>query len=145
MAERVYFDWNATAPVREEAAAASQAALALPGNPSSVHAEGRAARHLIERAREDVARLAGARPAYVTFTSSGTEANALALSPFIETAGDKRPRERLLISAIEHASVRAGGRFPRDNISEIPVEADGRVRDAAGQDWDEAWGHTRKT
>ncbi len=54
-------------------------ALALPGNPSSVHAEGRAALHLIEHAREDVARLVGARPADVIFTSSGTEANMLAL------------------------------------------------------------------
>ena len=87
-------------------------ALALAGNPSSVHAEGRAARSLIERAREQVAALVGAKPADVFFTSGGTEANMLALTPAIETAGEKRPRERLLISAIEHSSVRAGGRFP---------------------------------
>ncbi|MFZ3337624.1 MAG: aminotransferase class V-fold PLP-dependent enzyme, partial [Xanthobacteraceae bacterium] len=81
MAERSYFDWNATAPLREEAGAAVAAALAVPGNPSSVHAEGRAARRLIERAREEVAALAGARPGDVFFTSSGTVANMLALSP----------------------------------------------------------------
>ncbi len=116
MAERVYFDWNATAPPRHEARAAMLAALTLPGNPSSVHAEGRAARHLIEHAREDVARLVGARPADVIFTSSGTEANALALTPAITTGHERKPRETLFISAIEHASVRAGGRFPREAV-----------------------------
>ena len=90
-----------------------QEALALTGNPSSVHAEGRAARRLIEQAREDVARAGRRRPADVIFTSSGTEANMLALSPAIETASEKRPRDRLLISAIEHASVRAGGTVRR--------------------------------
>jgi len=127
MAERIYFDWNATAPLRPEAQRASQDALALTGNPSSVHAEGRAARHVIEHAREEVASLVAARPADVFFTSSGTEANMLALSPAIETAGEKRPRDRLFLSAIEHSSVRAGGRFLRDVIEDIPVDADGRV------------------
>ncbi len=127
MAERSYFDWNATTPLRDEARAAVAAALALPGNPSSVHAEGRAARRAIERAREEVAGLVGARPADVVFTSSGTEANMLALTPAIETAGDKPPRARLLISAVEHASVRSGGRFPREAIAEIAVTADGRL------------------
>ena len=65
MAERVYFDWNATALLRPQARQALLDALALTGNPSSVHAEGRAARHLIEHAREDVAQLVGARPAGV--------------------------------------------------------------------------------
>lgn len=127
MAERVYFDWNATAPLRGEARAAVAAALSLTGNPSSVHAEGRAARHLIEHARDDVARLVGARPADVIFTSSGTEANALALTPAIQTAAEKKPREQLFISAIEHPSLRAGGRFLRAAIEDVPVDADGRV------------------
>jgi cysteine desulfurase len=131
LAERSYFDWNATAPLRREAQQALQDALALTGNPSSVHAEGRAARHLIEHAREQVAQLVAARPADVIFTSSGTEANMLALTPAIETTGEKRPREKLLISAIEHSSVRAGGRFPRAAIEDIPVDADGRVNLAA--------------
>ena len=60
MSERAYFDWNATAPLREEARAAMVAALALTGNASSVHAEGRAARHVVEAAREKVANLVGA-------------------------------------------------------------------------------------
>ena len=131
MAERSYFDWNATAPLRPQAREALLEALAIPGNPSSVHAEGRAARSVVERAREQVAALVGAQPANVIFTSGGTEANMLALTPAIEAAGDKRPRDRLLMSAIEHSSVRAGGRFAREAIEEIPVTPDGRIDSAA--------------
>ena len=86
-----------------------------------MHAEGRAARRLIEQAREEVAALVGAQPADVFFTSSGTEANMLALTPAIETAGEKRPRDRLFMSAIEHPSVRAGGRFPREASWTFPL------------------------
>ena len=131
MTERVYFDRNATTPLRPQASAALGDALALAGNPSSVHAEGRAARQAVERAREEVASLVGAQPAEVIFTSSGTEANMLALTPSIETAGEKRPRDRLFLSAIEHSSVRAGGRFPREAIEDIPVDARGQVKLAA--------------
>jgi len=131
MSDRCYLDWNATAPMRDEARAALDDALAMPGNPSSVHGEGRAARRLIEAARDEVAALVGARPEHVTFTSSGTEANMLALTPAIETAAEQRPRLRLLLSAIEHASVRAGGRFPREAIAEVAVDADGRLDLAA--------------
>jgi cysteine desulfurase len=131
MVERSYFDWNATAPMRPQAVEASREALEVPGNPSSVHAEGRAARRLVEEAREDVAALVAARPGDVFFTSSGTEANMLALTPAIQTADERRPREKLLISAIEHASVRTGGRFPRGAVADIAVEADGRVDLAA--------------
>src|SRR5262245_12667184 len=101
MASRIYFDWNATAPLRKEARAAALAALDLNGNPSSVHGEGRAARRLIEHAREQVAALVGAQPRNVVFTSGGTEANMLALAPAVV-------RDQLLVSAIEHPSVLAG-------------------------------------
>ena len=74
------------------------AALDVTGNPSSVHADGRAARRLVEQAREQVAALVGADPREVVFTSGGTEANMLALSPALGDA--------LLVSAIEHPSVR---------------------------------------
>src|SRR5579863_9933555 len=74
-----YLDWNATAPLRPEAAAAIAGALAQGGNPSSVHRHGRAARQLVEQSRERVAALAGAPTAGVVFTSGGTEANHLAL------------------------------------------------------------------
>jgi cysteine desulfurase len=127
MSARSYLDWNATAPMREEAKAAFAAAMSLAGNPSSVHAEGRAARALIEVAREEVAALVGTLAGNVFFTSSGTEANMLALTPAIETADEKRPRTRLFISAIEHVSVQSGGRFPRDAIGEMPVGPDGRL------------------
>jgi len=131
MSARSYLDWNATAPMREEAKAAYTAAVSRVGNPSSVHAEGRAARALLETAREQVAALVGAQPGNVVFTASGTEANMLALTPAIETADEKGPRSRLFLSAIEHVSVRAGGRFPREGIEELPVRADGRLDLAA--------------
>jgi cysteine desulfurase len=127
MADRVYLDWNATAPLRPEAREAMIAALDEAGNPSSVHAEGRAARRLVEDARRRVAALVGAEPADVVFTSGGTEANALALTPGQGTAGP----QVLLVSAIEHPSVLAGGRFAADAVIKVPVAPDGRVDLAA--------------
>jgi cysteine desulfurase len=131
MVDRIYLDWNATAPLREEARRAFAEALRLIGNPSSVHAEGRAARRLVEIARAQVAELVGAEPGNVIFTGSGTEANALALTPAVETHSEKQPREKLLMSAIEHPSVRAGGRFSKSAIADIPAKPDGRVNLAA--------------
>jgi cysteine desulfurase len=127
MGERTYLDWNATAPLRPEARAAMLAAYDLIGNPSSVHADGRAARAAVEQARCEVAALLAADPRHVTFTSGGTEANALALGPAIEAGGDKTPRDRLLRSAVEHLSVHGGGRFLPGAIEEIPVTATGLV------------------
>src|SRR5262245_6094949 len=127
MRERVYLDWNATAPLRREARAAMAAALDATGNPSSVHHEGRAARRLIEEARERVAALVGAAPRDVVFTSGGTEANAMALSRALETPDHKAGFGRLMISAIEHASVRAGGGFEANQVEEIAVTADGAI------------------
>jgi cysteine desulfurase len=128
---RAYLDWNATAPLRPQARAAMAAAGDIIGNPSSVHAEGRAARSLLEEARRNVAALVGADPRNVVFTSGGTEANLLALSPAIEVGSRKEPRGRLLISAIEHPSVRCGGRFPPRAIEDIRVTTEGEV-DLAG-------------
>lgn len=125
MSDRIYLDWNATAPLRPEARAACIQALDLTGNPSSVHAEGRAARRLVEAARAQVAALVGADPAHVVLASGGTEANMLALTPSIEDEADKRPRKRLLVSAIEHPSVSHGGRFPRHQLEEVPVTTAG--------------------
>ncbi|MFN3145265.1 MAG: cysteine desulfurase family protein [Paracoccaceae bacterium] len=71
---RTYLDWNATAPLRPEARDAMCAAMVQFGNPASVHAEGRAARAMIERARADVARDLGCKPAEIVFTSGATEA-----------------------------------------------------------------------
>ncbi|WP_046865285.1 cysteine desulfurase family protein [Microvirga massiliensis] len=122
--QRSYLDYNASAPVRPEAAAAMSAALALPGNPSSVHAEGRAARALVEQAREQVARLVGAKPSQVVFTSSGSEAAALALRPGL-AAGGRASTERLLMSAVEHPCVLDGHGF--GEAERIPVDSDGVV------------------
>src|SRR5471032_2761432 len=127
MAERAYFDWNATAPLRQEARAAMVQALDLTGNASSVHEEGRRARRLVEEAREQVAHLVGADAKGVTFTGSATEANMLALTPAIEVGGRKEPRDRLFVSAIEHPSVRSGGRFAAEQIEVLPVTRDGCV------------------
>jgi cysteine desulfurase len=131
MSERVYLDWNATAPLRPEAREALLSALDLVGNASSVHAEGRVARRLIEAAREQVAALVGGRPSDVFFTGSGTEANALALTPAIEIQGEPGPCDRLLMSSIEHSSVRTGGRFTRSAIEDVPADADGSLDLAA--------------
>ena len=126
MPDRVYLDWNATTPLRSEAREAMAAAWDLPGNPSSVHAEGRKARRLVEDARAEVAGAIGALPRNVAFTSGGTEANALALVPGLrlKSAG---PVQRLVVSAIEHASVLAGGRFPAEAIVTVGVDGSGVV------------------
>src|SRR6202521_3932144 len=105
MTKRTYLDWNATAPLRPEARAAMISALDEIGNPSSVHREGRAARRILEEARELVAALVGAEPRNVTFTSGGTEANMLALTPALEAAPEKTRFDRLIVSAVEHVSV----------------------------------------
>ncbi|QQO21689.1 cysteine desulfurase [Bradyrhizobium diazoefficiens] len=126
MPTRVYLDWNATTPLRPEARAAMVAAFELIGNPSSVHAEGREARRLVEEARAVLATAVGALPRNVVFTSAGTEANALALSPGLRGPSGG-PVERLLVSSIEHASVLAGGRFPGATIGLIQVTRAGVV------------------
>jgi len=126
MVARTYLDWNASAPLRVEARAALSGAFALTGNPSSVHHEGRAARQMVEEARGAVAALVGAEARNVIFTAGGTEANALALTPS-HHAGPRRPFDRLLVSAIEHPSVLAGGRFAPAGVEKIPVDPSGVV------------------
>lgn len=126
MPSRVYLDWNATTPLRPEVRAAMVAAYDLVGNPSSVHAEGREARRVVEEARAALAAAVGALPRNVVFTSAGTEANALALAPGLRSRAGE-PVRRLLVSAVEHASVLAGGRFPSGSISQIRVTRSGLV------------------
>jgi cysteine desulfurase len=126
MSGRVYLDWNATTPLRNEAREAMAAAWDLCGNPSSVHAEGRQARKLVEDARAIVAGAVGAVPRNVVFTSGGTEANALALESGLRR-GSGPGLERLVVSAIEHASVLAGGRFAAQAIRTVGVTRAGRL------------------
>lgn len=109
--KRIYLDYNATAPLRPEARKAMIAAMDVAGNPSSVHAEGRAAKALVERARAQVAAALGAEGADIVFTSGATEAAALAC------AG-----RGLLGAGIEHDAVRAW------IAEELPVDAAGQVR-----------------
>jgi cysteine desulfurase len=104
----VYLDYNATAPLRPEARAAMLAALEAPGNALSVHASGRAARALVEKARRQVATAVGAQTDDVIFTTGGTEANTLALRGALQAASAAGERiTRLIVSTIEHDSVRA--------------------------------------
>jgi cysteine desulfurase len=126
MPDRVYLDWNATTPLRPEARQAMAAAWDIAGNPSSVHAEGRQARRLVEDARAAIAAAVGARSPDVVFTSGGTEANALALTPGLRR-GAGEPVRRLLVSAVEHMSVLSGGRFSPEVIGTIQVTGSGLI------------------
>ncbi|MBX6375569.1 MAG: aminotransferase class V-fold PLP-dependent enzyme, partial [Acetobacteraceae bacterium] len=126
-AAEAYLDANATEPIRPAAREAVVAALDLVGNPSSVHGAGRAARRLLEAAREKVAARFGARPAEVVFTSGGTEANALAIHGLAAAAGRRR---RLLVGATEHPSVWAAARAAAGEdgtVETVPVRNDGQV------------------
>ncbi|MDF2374340.1 MAG: cysteine desulfurase family protein [Rhizobiaceae bacterium] len=124
---RIYMDYNATAPLLPQAREAMLAALDLPGNPSSVHAEGRLARSRISTARRQVAALVGAPAAHVTFTSGATEAAATLLSPHYKMGKADLFISHLYVSAVEHPCVLAGGHFAHDEISTIKVDHDGIV------------------
>jgi cysteine desulfurase len=115
-ARRTYLDYNASAPLRPEARAAMLAALELVGNPSSVHAEGREVRSVLERARLSVAKLVGARPSDVVFTSGASEANATVLAGGWDT---------VFLSALEHDSVRASAKKSGARLIDVPVDQDG--------------------
>ena len=120
-----YFDYNATAPVKPGVAVAVADALAVGGNPSSVHRNGRLAHAVIERAREQVAGLVGAASRDVIFTSGGTEANNLALHALVTKTDQEPAGRRLIVSAIEHPSVLAAA----DHLgaTRLPVDGDGVV------------------
>jgi len=123
---RVYLDHNATSPLRPEVALAMARALELPGNPSSVHAEGREARAAIEAARDQVAALVGARAKNVTFTSGGTEASNMVLSPTFRRLGGAGCRT-LILGATEHPCGLYGHRFGSDQVEIAPVDSNGRA------------------
>lgn len=124
---RIYLDFNATAPLRPAAREAMLSCLARPGNPSSVHAEGRAARATIETARREVGALCGVAADRVTFTSGATEAAALALAPALSIADHDADPARLLVGATEHAAVRLGHRFDDAMVTTVPVGPQGLV------------------
>lgn len=133
VASRSYLDFNATAPLRPVAIEAMRAAMESFGNPSSVHAEGRAARARVEDARRAVANLAGAAPAEVIFTSGATESAALALTPAL--FGGRAGEAQLGIFALEHVCVLKGHRFDPARTALLPGDAGGRLDLAALSGW----------
>ena len=131
-----YCDHNATAPLRPSCRDAIARALAVTGNPSSIHAQGRAARAIVEEARDWVAKFAGAKADQVIFTSGATEANALALWGAVEGAIGRSETEktaritRLFVSAIEHGSVLKTAQVMAERaagvrLEKLPATADG--------------------
>ncbi|WP_208348480.1 cysteine desulfurase family protein [Pseudaestuariivita rosea] len=114
---RVYLDYNATAPLRVEAREAMLAAMDVVGNPSSVHAEGRAAKAIVEKARGQVAALVGCDPQEVIFTSGATEAVAMA-------AYDS---DEIFAAPVEHDCVIANETLPEDSAKVFDVSKDGIV------------------
>jgi cysteine desulfurase len=130
-ADRAYLDHNASAPLLEAARRAMLAALEAEGNPSSVHAEGRAARRLVETARRQVAALAGGQADHVVFTSGATEAAATLLTPHWRMGRGALRVSRLLVTAADHPCILGGGRFPADAVSVLPVDGDGLIDLAA--------------
>lgn len=129
--QRIYLDANAGAPLLPEARDAALAALDSMANASSVHAEGRSARAVVESARAAVADAVGSWPENVIFTSGATEAAALALTPRIVAGDAIRPAGRLYGGATEHPCVLAGGRFAPSDVTQLPVELSGVVDLAA--------------
>lgn len=124
---RIYFDYNASAPLSEAAREAVVAALNVTGNPSSVHQEGRAARALVESARRDVAALCGAKPDHVFFTSGATEAANTLLTPLYKMGRSELRLSHLYVSATEHPCMLSGGRFAAENMTVLPVDHQGIV------------------
>ena len=116
---RIYFDHNATSPLRPSARAAMLAAMDVTGNASSVHGEGRAARKIVDDAREAIAQELGVIPPMIVFTSGGSEANNFAIKGV--------DVERLLVSAIEHPSVMESAHASGKTVEIIPVTAGGVI------------------
>jgi cysteine desulfurase len=127
--KRIYLDHNATSPLRPEAGRAMRNALnSVHGNPSSLHAEGRAARALLERAREQVADLTGTVTGEVVFTSGGSEAIAAAVRGVCDRAPHKM--RRILVSSTEHSAVLEAARLASRRgfvVVEVPCTKEGRV------------------
>jgi cysteine desulfurase len=119
----IYLDNNAAAPIRPVVKAAMTAAMDVTGNPSAIHGGARAARGVVERAREQVGALIHAKPESLTFTASGTEANNLAVNSAVRRAGVKR----LIVTGVEHACVAESARHAPIPHEVWPVDANGVV------------------
>lgn len=122
--QRAYLDHNATSVLRPSAREAMMMALST-GNASSVHAEGRDARRLVEKARAQVAALVNVDVDGVIFTAGATEAAHLGLTPNINSDGVGRPASTLYVPETEHPCILAGGRFASENVQTIAVNRSG--------------------
>ena len=127
-ARRAYLDYNASAPLLPAAREAMLAAMDEAANPSSVHAEGRAARRIVEAARRDVAALVNGKPEHVVFTSGATEAATTLLTPDWQMGRAALRMGRLYVCEADHPCVLNGGRFAAAQVTRIGVDADGVVR-----------------
>lgn len=126
-AQRAYLDYNASAPLLETARTAMLAALDTGGNASSVHAEGRAARRLIEEARREIAALVGGAAEHVTFTSGASEAASMLALPDWRMGRAPLRLERLFVAANDHPCLLGGGHFAPENVHLLPVDRDGLI------------------
>ncbi|MDH7791662.1 cysteine desulfurase family protein [Ochrobactrum sp. AN78] len=126
--KRLYLDYNASAPLLDEARNAVIEALGILGNPSSVHREGRAARGLVEAARRSVAALVSAKSDHVFFTSGATEAASTLLTPNYMMGRAPVRLSHLYVSATEHPCMLAGGQFPPENITILAVDENGILK-----------------
>ena len=135
--ERLYLDHNASAPLLAEARAALIDSLDA-ANASSVHSEGRAARKLVEGARDELARLVGCEAEQIAFTSGASEAATTCLSPRWLVDGQETRFSRLAVIDTDHPCVRDGGAFAPADVTRLPVDADGIVDCAALAAWADA-------
>lgn len=124
---RAYLDHNASAPLIEAAREAMLAGLSVDANPSSVHAEGRAARRIVGDARRAVAALAGGRAEHIVFTSGATEAASMLLTPHWRMGRGAVRMARLYVSAADHPCMLGGGHFAEEDIERLPVGRDGLI------------------
>ncbi|WP_332065578.1 cysteine desulfurase family protein [Bartonella sp. CB189] len=126
--KRRYFDHNATTPLSKAARTALLESLEVFGNPSSVHAEGRAAKALLQKTRRQIASRLNADPNHIVFTSGASEAAMTVLTPFYNMGKSKIQFSHLYIGATEHPSVAEGGRFSKKLISVVSVDRNGLIQ-----------------
>nr|WP_255454218.1 cysteine desulfurase family protein [Sanguibacter sp. HDW7] len=132
MTPPAYLDHAATTPMSPAAVAAYTSQLAVVGNPSSLHTAGRAARRVVEEARESIAASLGARPSEVVLTAGGTEADNLAIKGLFWARRTGHPeRTRVLVSAVEHHAVLDPAFWLAEHagaeIVLLPVDGTGRL------------------
>lgn len=122
---RSYMDYNASVPLLDDALQAMIDVLALHGNASSVHFEGREFRKIIEKSRLQLGKLIEAEANQIIFTSGATEAAMHALSPIIRIGGNEIKISKLYVSGVEHPCVLSGGRFAKSDMETLPVTGSG--------------------